>query len=123
MNPKKILIIEDDAQLREIYQKKLTIEGFSVFQAATIREGLTLLKSDTPDLIILDIMLPGGENGFDFLETVKRDPLYEAIPILVMTNLDTEEKVARQIGASDYIIKANTQIDEVITKIKQYLQS
>lgn len=117
---KKILIIEDDSQVQQIYQKKLTAEGFEVVQAFTGKEGLALVKPVPPDLIILDIILPGGMNGFDVMEQLKRDPSHAAIPVIVLTNLDSEEKVAKTIGANDYIVKANTSLDKVIEIVKKY---
>lgn len=119
---KKILVIEDDQSIQDIYQKKLNAESFEVIQATTGEQGLQAVKKDGVDLILLDIMLPGGINGFDVLEQLKIDDNYKNIPVLVLTNLDTEEKTARDIGAADYIVKANTPIGKVIDKVKQYLK-
>lgn len=118
---KKILIIEDESQLQSIYRQKLEGEGFGVLSAKDATVGLMMVRTHEPDLIILDIMLPGGMNGFDVLEKLKRDEKFKKIPVLVMTNLDTEEKVARQIGAADYIVKANTSLEEIMEKVKKYI--
>lgn len=118
---KKILIVEDESQLVSVYQKVLTQEGFEVTSVATVVEGVEQVEKFNPNLIILDIMLPGGQNGFDFLENIKKDPRYKNIPVLVMTNLDSEENTARAIGANDYLVKANTPITEVVAKIKEFL--
>src|SRR5258708_48782 len=115
---KKILIVEDDEQVSKLYQESLTNEGFKVTIAATGGQGLTLLKTDKPDLVILDIMLPGGMNGFDVLEQMKKDIDLKNIPVLVLTNLDSERKVALEIGAADYLVKAHTAIDQVVAKVK-----
>lgn len=117
---KRILIIEDDTQLQKAYQKKLTLEGFTVLQATTGQQGLSLLKS-RPDLVILDIMLPGGLNGFDVLEQIRRDPALQTLPILVLTNLDSEVKTAQDLGTVGYFVKANTAIDTIVEKIKSCL--
>lgn len=119
----QILIIEDDTLLQDIYQKALAPEGFTVTQAFSGGQGLNLAKSQKPNLIILDVMLPGGMNGFDVLEKLKKDPEVREIPVLVLTNLDSEEKSARAIGAADYIVKANSSIEGVIKKIKQYIKN
>ena len=119
---KKILVIEDDLKLQQLYQEYLVTEGIEVVVTDTVKEALVHLKSFFPDLIILDIMLPGGMNGFDFLEQIKRDEQYKKIPVWVMTNLDSERKTALSIGAAEYIIKANTPIEEVVRKIKGYLK-
>lgn len=118
----KILIAEDDNLVQNIYHNILTKEGFKVIQAFNGKQALSLVKSEQPNLIILDIMLPGGMNGFDVLERLKMDEKLKNIPVLVLTNLDTEEKVALSIGAADYIVKANISIKEVVDKIKKYLK-
>jgi len=118
---RKILIIEDDTSLQDIYKKMLTDEGFDVVCKTTGQEGLDQAKKEKPNLIILDIMLPLGKmNGFDVLEMLKRDSEMKNIPILVLTNLDSEEKTAREIGAQDYLVKANTPIGKVIERVKKY---
>lgn len=123
MKQKKVLIIEDDIQTQRVYYSKLTSVGFGVILASTGKEGLFTAKKMNPDLIILDAMLPGnGMNGFDVLEQLKREEALKNIPVIMLTNLDTEEKVAREIGAADYLVKANVSIDDVSDKVKEYLK-
>lgn len=117
----KILLIEDDQQLTSMYRKKLTHEGYDVVIAATAKEGLSFLQSENVDLVILDIMLPGGLNGFDVLETMKKDNAYSKIPVLILTNLDSEEKVAKEIGVTDYLVKANTTPTQLVERIQKIL--
>lgn len=116
-----ILIVEDDINLQKIYTEKLKLEGFEVTSTASGKEGLTSVKDKKPDLILLDIMLGGNFNGFDFLELLKKDESAKKIPVIVLTNLDSEEKVARDIGASEYLVKANTGIDELVNKVRSYI--
>lgn len=119
--PKKIVIVDDDKITQKLYHDVLTKEGYVIVQAFEAKEGLNLIKSSYPDLIILDLMIPGGMNGFDILETVKADEKLKDIPVLIFTNLDSEQKVAMSIGASDYIIKSNMSIEDLPIKVKQYL--
>lgn len=119
---KKILIIEDDVHLRQIYNTMLAGEGYEVEQVASGMEGLTKATQIIPDLILLDIMLPGGMNGFDLLEQLKRNPATEKIPVLVLTNLDNAKATALSIGAVDYFVKTNSSIEDVVAKIKVYLK-
>lgn len=119
----KILIVEDDKELIAVYAQILTDNGFTVMQAKTALEAKDKLREAIPDLILLDVMLPGGMNGFDLLEELKRDPKFSSIPVIMLTNLDSEEKTAREIGVKDYIIKANTSIDDLVAKVKEYLSS
>lgn len=119
---KKILIIEDDDILQRMYQQKLRAQGFDVIEARDGKTGLYRTQTEKPDLILLDIMLPGGLNGFDILEQLKRDPRTEHIAVLVLTNLETEEKVANELGASGYLVKANTKPDLVLVAINELLK-
>ena len=115
---KKILIIEDDPQLQQFYKDTLTAEGYTVATAFTADDGLQSVKNDKPDLILLDIMLPNGKNGFDVLELLKKDEQTKSIAVIVMTNLDSEKNTALQIGAVDYIVKANAQVEDIVKKVK-----
>lgn len=119
---KKILLIEDDSQLQKMYKQRFVEEGFEVISATGGKEGLRLVRQNTPALIILDIMLPGGMNGFDVLEILKKDKNLKAIPVVVLTNLATEGSVAREIGASDYLVKIENTADVVVEKVKNLLK-
>ncbi len=119
---KKVLVIEDDLKTQRVYYQRLSDEGYGVVLAATGSEAISSVKGQKPDLIILDIMLPGGMNGFDVLEQLKKDEVMKKIPVVVLTNLDTEAKVAKQIGAEGYLVKANVSIEDVIVEINQYLK-
>jgi DNA-binding response OmpR family regulator len=116
---KKILVIEDDPLILDVYKKKLESEGFSFAKAITVDEGLRMINTDKPDLVILDIMLPGNKNGFDALEEIKKNPSLENTPVIILTNLETEESTAKSIGAYAYFIKSNTQIETVVKKVKE----
>lgn len=119
---KKILIVEDDMGLQKILREKLEQLGLAVTSADNGQGALNSVKESVPDLILLDIMLPGGMNGFDVMEQLKKHEVYKSIPVIVLTNLDTEQKTALDIGAIDYIVKPNTSIDDVVLKIKNHIQ-
>ena len=120
---KKILIVEDNKLLQQVYFDRLVKEGFLVLQAFTGQQGLALATNYNPDLIILDIMLPGGLNGFDVLSQLRANSSFKHTPILMKTDLKDEKKTAESMGASDYIIKDEKNIDETISKIKSYLKT
>ncbi len=120
---KKILIVEDDKQLVLIYSERFSREGYTVVTAMTGSEGLTLANNEKPDMIVLDVMLPGGMNGFDVLEELKRNTVLSQIPVLMLTNLDSEEKIARDIGVVDYLVKANSSLSDVVEKINRVFRS
>ncbi len=121
--PKKILLIEDEGLLSEMYEEKLKEEGFEVISVTEARDGLRLAKKEKPDLILLDILLP-RENGIEFLMWLKEDPELSFIPVLVFSNFDDPEtkKKAFHFGAKEYLIKTNYTPKEVVEKIKNYLK-
>lgn len=120
---KKVLFIEDDTSILNVYQEALKQKEIIIIGAATGKEGLARVDQEKPDLIVLDIMLPGGINGFDVLEQLKANSLTANIPVIVLTNLDSEENVALKIGAIDYKVKANTTLEEIKELIMKCLNS
>jgi len=117
---KKILLVEDDKVLAQMYQDKLAHQGFDVVNTDTGSKALTMLKSYVPDVILLDIMLPGGMNGFDILQYLQSDIKLKNIPVIVLTNLNSERKTAIEYGAKAYIIKTETPLEELINLVKKY---
>ncbi|TEU01997.1 response regulator [Candidatus Woesebacteria bacterium] len=115
----KVLIIEDDSQLTNMYEKKLSGEGFTVLITSEGKKGITLAKREKPDIILLDIMLPGGMNGFDVLKELRLDEKFKSTPILMFTNLDSEKETATDFGADGYIIKAETTPTAIVERIKK----
>ncbi len=118
-SPKKILIIEDDVFLNELMAKKLIEEGFDVLKAANGEEGLDRTRQDRPDLILLDLILPGMD-GFEILEKLKEDPETSSIPVIILSNLGQREDIERgfDLGADDYLIKAHFTPDEIVERAK-----
>jgi len=120
---KKILIIEDEKILSDMYIEKLSREGFKIFSAMTSSEGLSLALKKKPDLILLDILLP-KENGISFLEKLRKNPKTADIKVLVFSNYDDPEtkKEAEKLGAENYLIKTNYTPKEMVEKVKEYLK-
>jgi len=118
----KILIVEDEKLLSEMYEDKFSQSGFSVVVANSAEEGLGLLKKEKPDLILLDILLP-QENGIQFLKRMKDIAEVSKIPVVVFSNYDDPEtkKKAFDMGARDYLIKTNFTPSEIVEKIKDFL--
>ena len=119
---KKILIIEDEIVLAEMYKEKLEKEGFEVFLASEIGEGIEIAKKERPDLILLDILLP-RENGISFLEKIKKEGIKD-IPVVAFSNYDDPgtKKRAFELGVKEYLIKTNYTPGEIVEKIKNYLK-
>jgi DNA-binding response OmpR family regulator len=118
-----ILVIEDDLTMQKVYSEVLTKEGFIVTAVGTGPEGMKIIANNTVNLIILDIMLPGGMNGFDILQQLKRDDKLKNTPVIVLTNLDTEKQTAFDYGAVDYYVKSSMELHVLVEKIKTHLSS
>ncbi len=118
---KKILIIEDDPLLLKVYQEVLEKTGYTVLTATTGPSGMDAIIAHRPNLVLLDLMIPGGLNGFDILSDMKKRQELSAIPVIVISNLDSEKEVALEIGAVDYIFKPSSNIDEIVDTIQKYV--
>lgn len=117
---KIILIVDDDTQLQQIYKEHLSVLG-ELLIARTGADALQLARDHKPDLVVLDVMLPSGMNGFDVLRELKRDEILKRIPVLMLTNLDTEKQAALDMGAADYLVKVDVSMEEIVTRIKKLL--
>ncbi len=119
---KKILIIEDERVLAEIYKEKLSGAGFEVSLALDAEGGFKAAKKEKPDLILLDVLLP-GENGISFLSRLKKDPEISSIPVIVFSNYDDPKtkRKAFTLGAKSYLIKTNYTPSQLVDIIKKEL--
>lgn len=120
---KKILIIEDEDILSEMYTDSFTKEGFKVITAMSEEEATKIVEKEHPDFILLDIILPGND-GITFLRKQKANPEISSIPVVIFSNLDDPaiEKEALALGAEAYIIKTNYTPQELINKVGKYLK-
>ena len=118
----KILVVEDDRYIRNLYLLKLKKEGYEVEFAGDGQEGVNVYASFAPDLIILDLLLPGTD-GFAFLEEVKQKQKVKT-PVIVLSNLGQPENIERamKLGAEEYLVKVNTEVTELIGKINDRLK-
>ena len=119
---KKILIIEDDKFLRELIAQKVLKEGYLVTEAVDGEDGAKKAKEEVPNLILLDLILPGID-GFEVLTKVKEDPVTAQIPVIIFSNLGQKDDVEKglKLGAVDYLIKAHFTPGEIIEKIKKII--
>jgi len=123
MSPKKILIVDDEADLVETIRFPLELEGFKVLAAYNGEEGLNQARTEKPDLILLDLMLPKLD-GYKICRLLKFDDRYKHIPIFMLT-AKTQEKdkiLGKETGADEYFTKP-FDIDELIAKIKSNLSA
>ncbi len=118
-----ILIIEDDKFLRELISQKLLKEGYDISEAIDGEEGIKKIKEEKPDLVLLDLILPGID-GFEVLSKMKEESTLKSIPVIILSNLGQKEDIEKglKLGAIDYLIKAHFTPGEIIEKIKAVLK-
>jgi len=119
----KILLIEDDNFLVEMYTTKFELEGFDVYAAEDGQKGLDMVRRENPDIVLLDILMPKMD-GFAVLDALKKDKKTSDIPVILLTNLGQKDDVKKgfEKGAVGYLIKAHFMPSEVVDKIKKILK-
>jgi len=118
----KILLVEDEELLRNLYRRKLELANFEVEIAENGRDGLAKARESKPDLILLDIIMP-GLNGIDALKEIKVDPDLKAIPVIMLTNVESIASKEECLGAGStgYIIKSSSTPSDVLQQVKDIL--
>lgn len=124
MEKKKILIVEDDNFVAEVYFAKLTEMGYEAILAQNGEEGLEAMKKNKIDLILLDILMP-VMSGTEMLEEVKKNDEWKKIPVILLTNVGEKESIekVRSFGVKNYLIKSHFTPAEVIEKIESVFKS
>lgn len=120
---KKILIIEDEVILGDMYITKFKSEGFEVFLARNGEDGIKISAKEKPDLILLDILMP-GITGFGVLEKLKQNKETKNIPVLILTNLSDPPNIEKsfQLGAKEFLLKTDYTPQELVKKIEKILE-
>jgi CheY-like chemotaxis protein len=115
---KKIIIVEDEEILRNLLEKKLSAEGYSVETTENGEEGLSKIRANRPDLILLDIIMP-KMGGFEMLEEMQKDESIKGIPVIVVSNSGQPVEIdrAQNLGATDWLVKTEFDPQEVIDKV------
>lgn len=118
----KILIVEDDALIVKIYKTRLSADGYTVISAEDGEKGLATALAEKPDLILLDVMMPLLD-GFSVLKSLRDAPELAHLPIIVYSNLAQEAEMAKaiELGATEFITKANISPTELVAKIRKYV--
>ena len=119
---KKVLIVEDDPMLSEIYTKKFEISGFEVSLAKTGLEAVESAKKIKPDLILLDLVLPEID-GFEVLKRIRQEDSLKEVKIIISSNLSQEDErqKAEDLGANGFITKASFTPQEMVNKVQEVL--
>lgn len=118
----KVMVVEDDASLREIYGIRITAEGYDVVSAGDGEEALAMAVREKPDLILSDVMMP-KISGFDMLDILRTTPETANIKVIMMTALSAEDQRQRgeRLGADRYLVKSQVGIEDVINTIHEVL--
>jgi DNA-binding response OmpR family regulator len=117
----RILLAEDDRFLRKAAETMLKRNGFDVVSAADGEEALRLARAQPPDLMLLDLIMPKLQ-GFDVLQALREAPDTAGIPVIVLSNLgqDSDIQLARERGATDYIIKSNIALEALVERVRTF---
>ena len=120
---KRIMIIEDDKFLSSLMKVRLEKDGFTVIQAFDGEEATELLKTERPNLFVLDLIMPKA-TGFEVLQTISMIPELEKIPVIILSNLaqDSDIQKAKEFGAKEYFVKVKISIDDIVKRIKALVQ-
>lgn len=118
----KIMLVEDDQSLREIYSIRLTAEGYEIVVAGDGEEALATAVKEKPNLIIADVMMP-KISGFDMLDILRSTPETKDVKVIMMTALSSEDQRERgeSLGADRYLVKSQVGIEDVINVVHEVL--
>jgi DNA-binding response OmpR family regulator len=119
---KRVLIVEDDQALIDLYDKKFTHSGYEVIRAEDGQEGLDKAQSENPDVILLDIMLP-VMNGFEVLKNLRKTKVIDNTPVVILSNYGETKNVTEGLvsGAVEYLIKVEHTPEEVVNIVEDAL--
>ena len=120
---KHILLVEDEEFVAKAYDKHFRVQGYSVDIAKNTLTAKKLIHKHIPDIILLDIILP-GENGLRLLERLKGDIKTKTIPVIVISNLSNPHEIewCKKMGVLEYMVKTDFSVQQVINKVSTYIQ-
>jgi len=120
----KLLIVEDDKSIRDLYEIKLNHAGFTVFTAEDGGKGWDAAQKELPDLILLDIMMP-VMNGFEVLKKLRNNKDTKDIPVIILSNYGEVDQMTQGflVGATDYLIKAEHTPSDVVEIVNETLKN
>ncbi len=122
---KKVFLVEDDAFLTKIIKQKISDAGCDFFNSLNGESSIAVIEKEMPDVIILDLLLPGGIDGFGVLQKIKEHPALKTIPVIILSNLSKPSEIERgiELGAFRYILKSSIEPDEILDHVESALLS
>ncbi|NCU41483.1 MAG: response regulator [Candidatus Moranbacteria bacterium] len=120
---KKVLLVEDDVFVSDVYSTRLSKEGYQVFLMNNGRDAVGWLETNTPDIVLLDIMMPYMD-GIEVLKELRQKDSCKEVPVIMLTNLSEKENIreALSLGANDYLIKSHFTPSEIVTKVNVFFE-
>lgn len=120
---KKVLLVEDDVFVSDVYSTRLSKEGYQVFLMNNGRDAVGWLEENTPDIVLLDIMMPYMD-GIEVLKELRQKDSCKEVPVIMLTNLSEKENIreALSLGANDYLIKSHFTPSEIVTKVNVFFE-
>lgn len=117
----RILLVEDEPEVLELYKLKLTLDGYDVLTAMNGQEGLKRALDERPEMIFLDIKMPEMD-GFEVLKRLRSEPRTKEIPVIILSNFDEQEMIEKglTLGANEYIVKSQFTPDEISNKADEW---
>jgi len=118
----KILVVEDESFLLDLYETKLEQAGYEVVKASNGSQGLSLARLEKPNLVLLDILMPEVD-GYEMLRRLKADAKTKNIPVIIFSNLSQKAEIEKglKLGASDFIIKTSVTPSELAGRVREFL--
>ena len=121
---KKVMLVEDDQFLARALGSKLKKEGFDVTVLRNGDQALEALKGSTPDILLLDLIMP-EKDGFAVLEEIRANASLKKLPVMVLSNLgqETDTKATKELGALEHLVKSDTPLVDIVERIKHHLKA
>ncbi|MDP2720931.1 MAG: response regulator [bacterium] len=118
----KVLLIEDEKEVAELYKLKLTLDGYEVVTADNGQEGLEKAFKENPELIFLDIKMPGMD-GFEVLKKLRESPKTKELPVVILSNFDEQDLIEKglTLGANEFLIKSQFTPEDISRKVKSWV--
>jgi DNA-binding response OmpR family regulator len=122
--PRRVLLVEDDPAIADMYRLQLEMDGYEVLVAMEGGAGLELMRSGLPDIVLLDVRMPGMD-GFQVLKAASEDVRLRGIPVVLLTNYGAQEmrETGRELGAIDYVVKSQAIPAWVSQRIPEWIRS
>ncbi len=120
----RVLVVEDDVARANVLQAELEDAGFAVLRAANGDDGLRIAIADKPDIVLLDILLPGID-GLAVLQKLREDEWGKHVPVIMLTNLSPDTHILESVERDTplyYVVKSNTSMEDIITKVRDGLK-